>query len=50
MKNKAAVLLGRMARGVKKTLTDEQREFRRRQLAKARLKRWTKKRKRASNA
>ena len=39
MKNPAAVALGRMAKGVPKTLTDEQRTFRAQQLAKARKKR-----------
>ena len=39
MKNQAAVALGRMAKGVPKTLTDEQRTFRAQQLAKARKKR-----------
>jgi hypothetical protein len=36
MKNQAAVALGRMAKGVPKTLTDEQRTFRAQQLAQAR--------------
>lgn len=39
MKNQAAVALGRMAKGVPKTLTDEQRIFRANQLAEARKKR-----------
>lgn len=39
MKNQAAVALGRLARGVPKTLTDEQRKFRAEQLAAARKKR-----------
>lgn len=39
MKNPAAVALGRMAKGVPKTLTDEQRTFRAQQLAQARKKR-----------
>jgi hypothetical protein len=38
-KNPAAVALGRMARGVPKTLTSEQRKFRGKQLAAARKKR-----------
>lgn len=37
--NKAAQALGRLAKGVPKTLTDEQRTFRAEQLAAARLKR-----------
>lgn len=37
--NKAAQALGRLAKGVPKTLTDEQRKFRAEQLAAARLKR-----------
>lgn len=37
--NKAAQALGRMAKGVPKTLTDEQRKFRAQQLAQARKKR-----------
>jgi hypothetical protein len=39
VKNPAAVALGRLARGVPKTLTDEQRTFRAQQLAQARKKR-----------
>lgn len=39
MKNQAAVALGRMAKGVPKTLTNEQRTFRAQQLAQARKKR-----------
>lgn len=37
--NKAAQALGRLAKGVPKTLTDEQRMFRAQQLAEARKKR-----------
>lgn len=37
--NKAAQALGRLAKGVPKTLTDEQRKFRAEQLAAARKKR-----------
>ena len=37
--NKAAQALGRLAKGVSKTLTDEQRKFRAEQLATARKKR-----------
>ena len=37
--NKAAQTLGRLAKGVPKTLSDEQRKFRAEQLAAARLKR-----------
>lgn len=37
--NKAAQALGRLAKGVPKTLTDEQRKFRAEQLATARKKR-----------
>ncbi len=37
--NKAAQALGRLAKGVPKTLTEEQRTFRAEQLAAARLKR-----------
>lgn len=37
--NKAAQALGRLAKGVPKTLTDEQRKFRAAQLAAARKKR-----------
>jgi hypothetical protein len=52
MKNQAAVALGRMAKGVPKTLTDEQRIFRANQLAEARKKRHgkTKRVARRSNA
>jgi hypothetical protein len=39
MKNQAAAALGRLAKGVPKTLTDAQRKFRGRQLAAARKKR-----------
>jgi hypothetical protein len=42
-KNKHAVALGKLGRGIKKTLTDEQKEAQRVRLAKARERRWTKK-------
>jgi hypothetical protein len=42
--NKAAQQLGRLAKGVTKTLSPAQREQRRRQLAAARQNRWQKKR------
>jgi hypothetical protein len=40
MKNKAASQLGRMAKGIPKTLSQQERERRRQSLAKARKKRW----------
>jgi hypothetical protein len=42
--NKAAQQLGKLAKGVTKTLSPAQREQRRRQLAAARQNRWPKKR------
>jgi hypothetical protein len=39
-KNKHAVALGRLGKGIKKTLTDEQREAQRLRLNKARELRW----------
>lgn len=47
--NKAAQALGRLAKGVPKTLTDEQRKFRAAQLAAARLKRHKKPKAKAGN-
>lgn len=38
--NPHASALGKLAKGIPKTLTPEQREFRRRQLEEARKKRW----------
>jgi hypothetical protein len=43
MKNPAAVALGRLAAGIPKTLSAEQRADRAEQLAEARKKRWPKK-------
>jgi hypothetical protein len=40
---KAASLLGKMAKGIKKTLTDEERHKRSLRLAEARKKRWHRK-------
>lgn len=40
--NKAAQALGRLARGVKKNLTEWEREARRRRMAEARAFRWKK--------
>lgn len=48
--NRAAQALGRMAKGVPKTLTDDQRQFRAAQLAAARLKRHKKPKRKAGNA
>ena len=47
--NKAAQALGRLAKGVPKTLTDEQRKFRAEQLAAARKKRHKKTKAKAGN-
>ena len=47
--NRAAQALGRLAKGVPKTLTDEQRKFRAEQLAAARLKRHKKPKRKAGN-
>lgn len=47
--NKAAQALGRLAKGVPKTLTDEQRRFRAAQLAAARKKRHKKPKRKAGN-
>jgi hypothetical protein len=47
--NKAAQALGRMAKGVPKTLTDAQRTFRAAQLAAVRLKRHKKPKRKAGN-
>lgn len=47
--NRAAQALGRRAKGVPKTLTDEQRKFRAAQLAAARLKRHKKPKRKAGN-
>lgn len=44
--NPHASALGKKAKGVAKTLTDEQREYRRQQLEAARKKRWPKRKKR----
>lgn len=43
MKNQAAVALGKLNKGVKKHLTDEQKEACRKRLAKIRHLRWKKK-------
>jgi ribosomal protein L44E len=40
--NKAAQALGRLSKGKPKTLTKQQREFRRKQMEFARAKRWVK--------
>jgi hypothetical protein len=45
MISKAASALGRLARGVPKTYTDEERERRRKRLAELRKKRWVPKKK-----
>ena len=47
--NKAAQALGRLAKGVPKTLTDEQRKFRAEQLAAARTNRHKKPKRKAGN-
>ena len=47
--NKAAQALGRLAKGVPKTLTDEQRKFRAEQLAAARKNRHKKPKRKAGN-
>lgn len=48
--NRSAQALGRLAKGVPKTLTDEQRKFRAEQLAAARKNRHKKPKRKAGNA